>query len=249
MDIISRDRWGAHEWAGPVYSVPLSVRTEVLVHYHGGPPHDASGVAMAVEIEAIHLDKGWAGVGYNFMVGQDGVIYEGRGWSLVGAHCPGHNRTGIGIYVAVGGDQKPTAEALHAVRELYDEACRRTGRQLRKSWHGANYATECPGSRLIAWVRAGMPDPLAPVVRPAPTSNGDDMPSAREVADEILDTPVPTGEHGSDGKPLTFRWLFVRTEQANLRAEEANARAEQTLERLEAKLAGLQQLLQDRPVS
>lgn len=165
VTIISRAAWGATPWRGTVFAVPMSERTHFLVHYHGGKPRNDRGDANAKEIEGIHLANGWSGVGYNFIVGQDGGIREGRGWNLVGAHCPGHNRNGIGVYVAVGEDQEPTEEAKAAVVALYNEACRLARRTLVQSYHGFDYATACPGKLLIAWVKAGMPLKVAvPVI-------------------------------------------------------------------------------------
>lgn len=177
VNIISRSQWGAKAWNGQPYSVPLSDRRYFLVHYHGGPPPQSTGEWVPKNVEAIHLGNGWSGTGYNFMVGQDGKVYEGRGWGLQGAHCPGRNRDGFGVYVAIGGDQEPTQAALRSVRDLYDEANRKTGRTLIKSWHGANYATACPGPKLIAWVKGGMKvdgkpssDGGAQSIKPKPTS-------------------------------------------------------------------------------
>jgi len=42
-------------------------------------------------------EKGKNDIGYNFLIGQDGVIYEGRGWDVVGQHIPGHDKTSIGM--------------------------------------------------------------------------------------------------------------------------------------------------------
>ena len=36
------------------------------------------------------------------------------------------------------------------------------------------------------------------------------MPTAREVADALLDTPLPDGTLGSDEHGLTFRWALTR---------------------------------------
>ena len=33
---------------------------------------------------------------YNFLIGQDGVIYEGRGWGVVGQHTKGENSMSVG---------------------------------------------------------------------------------------------------------------------------------------------------------
>lgn len=167
MKYVSRSEWGARPWASTPHTARWSQRTEVLVHYHGNPPRSGRGPQVARDVDAIHHDNGWSGVGYNWIVDLDGTIYEGRGWGLVGAHCPGHNTSGIGIYVAIGGAQKPTDAALRSVRDLYDQACRLAGRPLRKSWHGENYATACPGLPLIGWVRGGM---VRPAALPAPTT-------------------------------------------------------------------------------
>lgn len=199
VDVVSRASWGAQPWRPKVemYSVPVTSRTEFFTHYHGGPPAHDRGTTMAREIEAIHLANGWAGVGYSWMVGQDGIAYEGRGWDLVGAHCPGHNRSGLAAYVAVGGDQVPTVAALHTVRALYDEACHRAGKQLAQTWHGAHYATECPGERLIAWVRAGMQNPThpdQPTENPMPT---DLTPAAVQAVADVMTGDKPADQGGA----------------------------------------------------
>jgi N-acetylmuramoyl-L-alanine amidase len=41
----------------------------------------------------------WSDIGYNFVVGEDGNVYEGRGWDNVGAHAPAYNPRGIGICI------------------------------------------------------------------------------------------------------------------------------------------------------
>ncbi|MFM9634521.1 MULTISPECIES: peptidoglycan-binding protein [Streptomyces] len=167
--IISRATWGAQPWDGTPASVALSQRAEFFVHYDGGAHVTRTGYAIMRAIEAEHLANGWSGVGYAFVVDQAGNIYEGRGWGLQGAHCPGHNISGIGVQIAIGGDQEPSAKALAACRWLYEEACRKTGRTLVKRGHRDGIATACPGTRLYAWVKAGMP---AGNYEPAPNPGG-----------------------------------------------------------------------------
>lgn len=169
IDIISRGTWGARAWNGTPASIPLSRRTEFFVHYDGGTPITRTGYSIMRAIEAQHIGQGWSGVGYNFVVDQQGNIYEGRGWHLQGAHCPNHNVTGIGVQIAIGGDQKPSDKALAACRALYEEACRLTGRTLAKKGHKDGFATLCPGKHLYAWVQQGMP---AGDYKPAPDPGG-----------------------------------------------------------------------------
>lgn len=167
--IISRATWGAKAWNGTPATVALSRRTEFFVHYDGGHPITRTGYAIMRVIEAQHIGQGWAGVGYNFVVDQAGNVYEGRGWGLQGAHCPDHNTSGIGVQIAIGGDQEPTAAALASCRALYEEACKKTGKKLAKKGHKDGFATACPGGRLYAWVKAGMP---AGAYQPAPAPGG-----------------------------------------------------------------------------
>ncbi|MFF8845489.1 peptidoglycan-binding protein [Streptomyces sp. NPDC015127] len=178
MKIISRSQWGARPWNGTPNHVSLSSRTEFFIHYDGATPITRTGSSVPQAIDRQHQNQGWAGIGYNFVVDQDGTIYEGRGWNLQGAHCPNHNVSGIGVQIAIGGDQEPSAKALASARALYDEACQKTGRTLAKKGHRDGIATACPGPRLYAWVKAGMPagdydEPSSPAPAPAPAPSWD----------------------------------------------------------------------------
>lgn len=157
VNVISRSSWGAKPWNGTPSYVALSQRTEFFIHYDGATPINYTGVQVPQAIERTHINQGWAGVGYNFVVDQAGNVYEGRGWTKQGAHCPGHNVSGIGVQIAIGGSQEPSDKALAAARALYDEACRKTGRTLAKKGHRDGIATACPGAKLYTWVLDGMP--------------------------------------------------------------------------------------------
>lgn len=159
--IVSRAEWGARPWRTQPGVARPGVRRAFMVHYHGGTPRHDRGPDMAREVEGIHYDRGWAGVGYSWMVGQDGVAYEGRGLAHEAAACPGWNLAAYHAYVAVGPGQAPSGPALRTVRGLYGLACGAAGRELERTWHRAKYATECPGPQLIHWVRRGMPVPDA----------------------------------------------------------------------------------------
>ena len=39
---------------------------------------------------------GWSDIGYSFVVGEDGNVYEARGWDTIGAHTKGYNSVGLG---------------------------------------------------------------------------------------------------------------------------------------------------------
>lgn len=56
----------------------------------------------AAEINQWHLDRGWDGIGYHWVIRRDGTLEQGRSESTVGAHAYGHNQGSIGICM-VGG--------------------------------------------------------------------------------------------------------------------------------------------------
>lgn len=151
MNIISRKEWGARAPRSRS-TVNWGARTEFIVHYSEGPTTQS-----VRSIQNFHMDtRGWSDIGYNFLVDVQGRIYEGRGWLTVGAHAPDHNASGIGVCM-IGRDGDATPAAKASIRAVYDEACRRAGRNLAKLGHRDVYATSCPGDQLYAWVRAGMP--------------------------------------------------------------------------------------------
>lgn len=56
------------------------------------------GQNMTVEqIDKAHRKKGWAGIGYHFVIYLDGSIHDGRDIKQVGAHCTGYNTGSIGV--------------------------------------------------------------------------------------------------------------------------------------------------------
>jgi peptidoglycan hydrolase-like protein with peptidoglycan-binding domain len=158
MIIHPRSSWTTEAWGGTMYRVPASVRTVFMVHYEGGTPTKDTGAAAMRSIDAGHRARGWNGIGYNFVIFPDGSVWEGRGWTLVGAHCTDYNRIGIGVQIHIGGAQAPTPAALASARELYLQASAQSGHALRRMGHQDGYATLCPGTILERWVRAGMPD-------------------------------------------------------------------------------------------
>ncbi|WP_329317156.1 peptidoglycan-binding protein (plasmid) [Streptomyces sp. NBC_01278] len=199
MQIITRAQWGAQPWNGTPNSVSLSRRTEFFVHHDGEDPITRTGYAIMRAIEATHLSEGWSGVGYNFVVDQAGNAYEGRGWNYQGAHCPDHNVSGIGVQVAIGGDQTPSAAALSTCRALYEEACERAGRTLAMKGHRDGFATECPGTKLYAWVQAGMP---ADDYTPAPGPGGDSGPGEDVARYQVTINGLRYG-YGAKGDQVT----------------------------------------------
>uniref|UniRef100_Q9GNK5-3 Isoform y of Peptidoglycan-recognition protein LC n=1 Tax=Drosophila melanogaster TaxID=7227 RepID=Q9GNK5-3 len=73
-----------------------------------------------------HMDTfNWSQVGYNFLVGGDGRIYEGRGWNYMGDHTRDNNNNSIGItFLGTFRRQEPTPKSLEACQLLIAQGVR-----------------------------------------------------------------------------------------------------------------------------
>lgn len=157
VDVISRAQWGARYPVPGGRNVAPTSRRYFVVHW---PASNAGGDEAAIvrNIEQQHRNQGWDAVpGYNFLVGMSGRIYEGCGRDTRGIHSPPRNTDGFGCCVLQPMNADPSQAALDSTKALYNELCRAANRELTRSYHGADYATACPGAQLIAWVKAGMP--------------------------------------------------------------------------------------------
>jgi N-acetylmuramoyl-L-alanine amidase len=85
---------------GPIFG-ELATRNinEIIIHCTATPEGKDFTVA---DIRQWHINKGWADIGYHFVVYRDGTIHAGRPEKLVGAHVEGHNKNTLGV-VYVGG--------------------------------------------------------------------------------------------------------------------------------------------------
>lgn len=151
MQTVNRAGWNAR---APRSASPLNWAnvTEFVVHYSG-----ASRAQSVRSIQNYSMDvKGYSDIDYNALV-KDGIHYVGRG-DNIGGHTLNHNSRSYGVCI-IGQDGDATAADFQTVRELYDMACVKAGRQLAKLGHqDANPGqTDCPGNEIEAWVKAGMP--------------------------------------------------------------------------------------------
>ena len=78
----------------------------IVIHCAATPEGKAFDVS---DIERMHKARGFAMVGYHYVILLDGTVQKGRPEALAGAHVQGHNKRSIGIcYIGgVGADGKP----------------------------------------------------------------------------------------------------------------------------------------------
>lgn len=103
----------------------------------------------ASDIDRWHKERGWAGIGYHFVVLLDGTVEEGRDIENAGAHCKGQNASSIGIcYIggrgAHGTQDTRTEEQKNALRELIARLRNEYGNLPVFGHHDFDKKKDCP---------------------------------------------------------------------------------------------------------
>lgn len=120
----------------------------IVIHHTGENDIDAS----AQQIHGWHLNNGWAGIGYHFVVRKDGTVERGRPEWAVGSHAYGENSHTIGIHLS--GDfmtAYPTQEQVENCALLIANICEDYRIPTDRNHivgHGELMATSCPGTHL-----------------------------------------------------------------------------------------------------
>ena len=129
--------------------------TKIILHTaaHGTPEknHDTS----SSEINDWHVQRGWDGIGYHYVIRLNGVIERGRDELKQGAHCKGENENSIGICFSGNGDfhditNMQRVSASHLILSL----CRRYNLTDSAIFphHVFNEHKTCPGKK-VNWCR------------------------------------------------------------------------------------------------
>lgn len=110
---------------------------------------EAEGSNWTVEfVHNMHIrEHGWNGIGYNYYIRTDGVIYTGRPPHMIGAHCQGHNTNTIGICFEGDFMKKtylPDAQ-YQAFCELKAYLENQYGKKFTVKGHRELSPSECPG--------------------------------------------------------------------------------------------------------
>ena len=116
------------------------------------------GMAAVQAFEKHHVVRlGWNAIAYNWLVDEQGVIYEGRGAGIVSAATRPWNTRTESICYTGNGDEPIPEQALESIRWVVGEIQKRYGFKLWVKGHRDLASTACPGSFLYNWLQAGMP--------------------------------------------------------------------------------------------
>ena len=67
---------------------------EIILHCSA--THEGQHITTE-DIKRMHLQRGFSGIGYHYVVYLDGTVHLGRDVDVSGAHCTGHNTHSIGV--------------------------------------------------------------------------------------------------------------------------------------------------------
>ena len=96
--------------------------TDLIVLHHTGNPWDDD--LSAKQIHAMHLNQGWAGIGYHYVVRKNGSIELGRPEWAIGSHAYGKNSHSIGIHVCGNFELvEPTPQQIESTAYLVGWLC------------------------------------------------------------------------------------------------------------------------------
>ncbi|XP_068130669.1 N-acetylmuramoyl-L-alanine amidase [Hyperolius riggenbachi] len=155
--VIPRCMWEAKPYKGTPTLLQLPLQNVYIHHtYQPSKPcmsfKDCSANMRGMQ-NFHQIDRGWDDIGYSFVVGSDGYLYEGRGWLWVGAHTRGHNLVGYGVsFIGDFTSSIPESPILSLVRDRFLRCASRSG------YITANYTiqghrqvvnTLCPGDALF----------------------------------------------------------------------------------------------------
>ncbi len=86
---------------------------KVIWHCSATPPSQDIG---AKEIDEMHRDQGWNGIGYHLVIRRNGVVNRGEPLANVGAHAKGYNFTSVAVCM-IGGIQEGTEDDNRPIAE------------------------------------------------------------------------------------------------------------------------------------
>ncbi|XP_053545201.1 peptidoglycan-recognition protein SC2 [Bombina bombina] len=155
--IISKSQWGGR--APTCRTAMATPVTYVIIHHTAGASctTQSACITQVKNIQNMHMTTNeWCDIGYSFLVGEDGNIYEGRGWTSVGAHAPNYNSNSIGInIIGTFTSRNPNAAAQNAAKALI--SCGVTKGYIKSAYilkgHRNVTATECPGNTFYNTIK------------------------------------------------------------------------------------------------
>ena len=151
--ILTRREWGSR---GPKSRLtPLNKKrvTGIAVH-HSGVKNGPKGVTAVKAFERHHMDANkWNAIAYNFLIDEQGVIYEGRGAGVISAATRPYNSRTESICYTGDGSKKIPAKTIASFEWLVNDIQKRYSNKLWLKGHQELASTSCPEKYMMDWVK------------------------------------------------------------------------------------------------
>ncbi|CAD7003635.1 peptidoglycan-recognition protein LF [Ceratitis capitata] len=152
---ITKEEWFAEAERDSLKKLELPVQRVIIGHTAtNGCENKTQCDGRVQSLQAFHIySNGWNDIGYNFLVGGDGLVYEGRGWYNMGAYTKDYNRDSISIaFIGTFNMELPSENDLIAAQLLIDEGLRLGALSKDYRLYGARQLspTESPGKALYS---------------------------------------------------------------------------------------------------
>ncbi|MFT4666740.1 MAG: hypothetical protein ACI8YQ_002123 [Polaribacter sp.] len=119
-DFEDRDDWCPAGNCPEIANPTITDVTHLIVHHSAGVNSSSDWAGVVRSIWDFHVNvNGWDDIGYNYLVDPSGILYEGRGNNIRGAHFCGNNGGTMGVCVM--GDFtniSPTDNAKSMLKDL-----------------------------------------------------------------------------------------------------------------------------------
>lgn len=136
-----------------VYDPPLTEAYQTVLIHHS-VVDEGDDLSTLLEIQNAHRnDRGWADIAYHYLIGQTGLIYQGREVGVRGTHVAGFNTGSVGICL-LGNFMNiaPTASQLDSARQLVRWLAGFLALTHLAGHRDFNDGTQCPGDNLVTYL-------------------------------------------------------------------------------------------------
>ena len=136
-----------------IYDQPISDMYQTVIIHHS-VIDEGDDIDTLLDIQNSHRNsRGWADVAYHYLVGQSGVIYEGRDVNVRGTHVANFNTGSVGICL-LGNFMNiaPTAPQIDSVRHLTQWLAQELQLTHLAGHRDFNDGTQCPGDNLFIYL-------------------------------------------------------------------------------------------------
>lgn len=154
LRFVERREWLAQKAMEPYTKVKTPVPYVVISHTATESGDTiADNKCLIRYIQCFHIEsKRFRDIAYNFLVGCDGVVYEGRGWGVEGAHTFGYNSRSVGIsFVGCFMKELPPQSSLDVLKALIQKGVdeNHIAKDYKLVGHCQCTVTESPGKALF----------------------------------------------------------------------------------------------------